>query len=93
MIWYLYIARCNDRSLYTGITTNPVRRENEHNFDNKLGAKSLRNKRPVHIVYTESYASHTEVAKREKAIKSWTREHKIKLIGRARSSIGRATPS
>ncbi len=92
-MWFLYIAHCNDGTLYTGITKNIDRREIEHNTNNTRGAKSLRNKRPVRIVYTETFATQTEAAKREKSIKKWTREHKFKLIDRARSSIGRATPS
>ena len=91
-MWYVYIARCNDDSLYTGITTNVERRELEHNTDNKLGAKSLRHKRPVKIIYTETYANQTKAAKREQAIKSWTREYKIKLIQRVRSSTVEQLP-
>ena len=55
MNWFVYIALCNDGTLYTGMTTDIIRREYEHNVDNKLGAKSLRSKRPIHIVYAEEY--------------------------------------
>ena len=82
MHWYVYIAKCNDDSLYTGITTDPDRRQKEHNTDNKLGAKSLRSKRPIHIVYTERYNNRSEAGKRERAIKSWERIYKLKLINR-----------
>jgi putative endonuclease len=78
--WFVYIALCQDNSLYTGITTNIKRREKEHNLDNKLGAKSLRAKRPVKIVYTEEYYNQKEAAQRERIIKNWQREDKIKLI-------------
>ncbi len=78
--WFVYIALCKDNSLYTGITTNIKRREREHNTDNKTGAKSLRSKRPVKIVYAEKYTNQKEAAKRERAIKNWKREYKIKLI-------------
>ncbi|PIR08266.1 endonuclease [Candidatus Gottesmanbacteria bacterium CG11_big_fil_rev_8_21_14_0_20_37_11] len=80
MIWFLYLAICNDKSIYTGITTNLKRRENEHNSDNKLGAKSLRNKRPIKIVYNEEYNTLSQARKREIEIKKWDRENKIKLI-------------
>ncbi len=80
--WFVYIALCKDNALYTGITTDIKRREKEHNLNNKLGAKSLRAKRPVKIVYTEAYHNQKEAAQRERAIKSWTREDKIKLIKR-----------
>jgi len=76
----MYIARCKDDSLYTGITRNLKRRIWEHNSDNRLGAKSLRSKRPVALAYYELFASRTEAAKRESAIKRWTRKYKLKLI-------------
>lgn len=82
MKWFLYIAKCRDNTLYTGITTDIKRREFEHNTDNKLGAKSLRGKRPIHIVYYESYNTQSDARKREAAIKTWKREYKINLIKR-----------
>jgi len=80
MEWSVYIAKCNDNSLYTGITKDIKRREWEHNNDNQLGAKSLRGKRPVQIIYTEPFQTQSEAAKREKAIKNRTRQYKLKLI-------------
>ncbi|KKR32389.1 MAG: Endo/excinuclease amino terminal domain protein [Candidatus Gottesmanbacteria bacterium GW2011_GWC2_39_8] len=80
--WFVYIAECNDGSLYTGITVDIKRREKEHNTDSKLGAKSLRGKRPVKIVYFEKYETQSEARKREAAIKKWHRESKINLIKR-----------
>jgi putative endonuclease len=80
MKWYVYIAKCVDNSLYTGISTNPKRRIREHNSDNRLGAKSLRYRRPVKLVYYEQFANQTQAAKRERAIKNWTRKYKLKLI-------------
>lgn len=80
MIWYVYIAKCNDGSLYTGITTDTKRREHEHNTDDRLGAKSLRGKRPVKIVFSERFKNRTEARKREIEIKGWKRKYKIKLV-------------
>jgi len=80
MNWYLYIVRCKDNSLYTGITIDIERRVNEHNIG--AGAKSLRGKRPVKLVYFEPCVSESEARKRESAIKSWKREYKLKLIER-----------
>ncbi len=80
MEWYLYLARCNDKTIYTGITTDLKRRELEHNTDDKLGAKSLRHKRPVRIIYTESYLTQSEARKREAEIKRWKRKYKLMLI-------------
>ena len=79
-MWFLYIARCRDNSLYTGITTDIKRRESEHNEDNIRGAKSLRYKRPVHIIYTEQFETQSEARIREAQIKRWKREYKLKLI-------------
>lgn len=78
--WFVYIAKCKNNSLYTGITTNIKRRELEHNTNNKSGAKSLRSKRPIKIIYKEMFHNQTEAAKRERAIKNWKREYKLKLI-------------
>ncbi len=79
-MWFLYIARCNDDTLYTGITTDVQRRELEHNSDNKKGAKSVRHKRPVKIIYTETYITQSEARTREADIKSWKRKYKLELI-------------
>ena len=78
MKWFLYIVKCRDDSLYTGITTDITRRIKEHNLG--IGAKSLRGKLPVELVYSEIYNSQNEARKREEAIKSWKREYKLKLI-------------
>ena len=69
-----------EASLYTGITKSLERRIYEHNFSDQLGAKSLRYRRPVTLVYYESFADQSEAAKREKSIKGWTRKYKLKLI-------------
>ncbi len=80
MKWFVYIVEGCDQSLYTGITTDVKRRIREHNNDNIKGAKSLRSKRPVVLKYLEGYNNQEMAAKRERAIKNWKREKKIKLI-------------
>ena len=82
MKWYVYIVRCSDTSLYTGITLDIKRRIGEHNGNNARGAKSLRGKRPVKLVYYEEFLSQKEARQRELAIKNWTRSYKLKLIER-----------
>ena len=79
MKWYVYIVLCQDKSLYTGLTTDIIRRVNEHN-NSKLGAKSLRGKRPVELVYKEEFDSQSQARKREAAIKNWKRKSKLQLI-------------
>lgn len=86
MQWYVYIVRCADGTLYTGITKDLDRRIKEHNFDNGLGAKSLRYRRPVSLVYYQSFSDQSEAARRERAIKQWRREYKLKLIEKFRGS-------
>ncbi len=73
MKWYLYIARCSDGSLYTGITIDIKRRLFEHNYL-ASGAKSLVGKRPVSLVYQELYNNRSEALRRESEIKGWRRE-------------------
>lgn len=76
--WYVYILKCADNSLYTGITTDIKRRLKEHN-DGK-GAKSVLGKRPVEIAYTEKAENQIMAAKREREIKSWSRQKKLSII-------------
>ena len=94
MNWYLYMVEAKDLSLYTGITTNVKRRVMEHN--GKKGAKALKGKIPVSLVYVERYNNRSEASKREQEIKDMKRAEKLKLIEeytRVRSSTGRAVPS
>lgn len=78
-MWFVYIAQCADGTLYTGVTKNLERRETEHNHGNR-GAKSLRYRRPVSIVYNEIFDTETQAKKREFEIKSWKRYKKLQLI-------------
>jgi predicted GIY-YIG superfamily endonuclease len=77
-MWTLYIARFSKNKLYTGITVDINRRIKQHN--NGIGAKSLKGKGPVELVYTEHYLTNNLAAKREREIKSWNREKKLNLI-------------
>jgi len=78
--WYVYILKCADNTLYTGITTDIERRINQHNNDNKLGAKYTRVRRPVKIVHQEKLASRSLAGKREAAIKKLKRVDKELLF-------------
>jgi putative endonuclease len=80
MKWFVYIVKCKDDSLYTGITTDPKRREHEHNSDRIRGAKSLSGRLPVKLIYKEVYNNQKDAAKREREIKGWRREKKLSLI-------------
>jgi putative endonuclease len=78
--WYVYILRCSDNTLYTGITIDPARRLKEHNEDDKLGARYTRARRPVDLIYQESCANRSAAARREAAIRKMSRKEKLHLI-------------
>lgn len=80
--WFLYMVRCADDTLYTGITTDVERRINEHNSDDRTGARYTRTRRPVYLVYTEQVESRSAAASREAAIKKLTRRQKLALCTR-----------
>lgn len=77
--WYIYIVRCRDNTLYTGISTDPETRVVEHNTGQN-GAKYTRARRPVSLLYTEPAASRSAALKREIAIKRLSRQAKLALI-------------
>ena len=79
MQYYLYIVRSKDNSLYTGITNNVVRRVHEHNKTSR-GAKALRGKLPVNLVYSQVYKSKSQALKREHEIKNWNKDKKEDLV-------------
>jgi len=78
--WHIYILRCADGTLYTGVTTDLTRRVQEHNESGK-GAKYTRVRRPVVLVYNEAFESRSAACVREAAIKKLSREEKSALIG------------
>ena len=77
-IWYLYILRCKDGTLYTGITTDVEKRLEAHRSGR--GAKYTRGRAPLELVYRETCGSHSDALKREHQIKALSREDKQKLI-------------
>ena len=79
-MWFIYIVRCGDSTLYTGITTDLTRRITEHNSTNKSAAKYTRTRSPVILVYAEEASSRSEALKREAAIKRLTRRGKESLL-------------
>ena len=77
-IWYLYILRCGDGSLYTGITTDVEKRLEAHRAGK--GAKYTRGRSPLELAYREECGSHSEALKREFQVKGLPREEKLHLI-------------
>ena len=78
--WFVYMLRCADDTLYTGITTEPARRVDEHNSDNTLGARYTRSRRPVALAYVEEQPTRAAAAKREAALKKLDRSRKLELL-------------
>lgn len=80
MPYFFYILRCADNALYCGITTDLERRAQEHNSDPRKGAKSLRGKKPVVLVYSEEHPDLQSALKREREVKKWTKQKKERLV-------------
>ncbi len=76
--WYLYILRCGDGSLYTGITTDVEKRLAVHRSGK--GAKYTRGRGPLALVYREECASHSDALKRERQVKALPREEKLRMV-------------
>ncbi|MDT3707134.1 MAG: GIY-YIG nuclease family protein [Thiobacillus sp.] len=77
--WWVYMLRCADGSLYTGITTDVARRLAEHNGDGGVGARYTRSRRPVELAYREAASNRSEAARREAAIKRLDHARKLAL--------------
>ena len=78
-MWHIYILECNDKTLYTGVTTGLKRRVREHNTA-KAGAKYTKGRRPVKIVYSCLRKDKSRAQKEEHRIKKLARADKLKLI-------------
>lgn len=78
-MYYVYILKCSDKTLYTGITTNLKRRVEEHN-SSQFGAKYTRGRRPVRLVYSIKKKTRSLALKEECKIKKLSRIDKLNLI-------------
>jgi len=78
-MYYIYLLRCSDNSLYCGQTKDLQRRVQEHNSDNSK-SKYTRTRRPVELVYSEKHKTISSVLKREFEIKKMSKIQKEKLI-------------
>lgn len=73
------MLRCSDNSLYTGYSTDPIRRLSEHNSSSR-GAKYTRSRRPCKLVHIEAYDTKSEALKREYQIKRLSKKNKESLV-------------
>lgn len=78
MNWLVYMLECSDNSIYTGITNNLEERLKKHQSGN--GAKYLRGRLPIKLVYKEKFLNRSEATKREIYIKKMSKKEKKHLI-------------
>lgn len=79
--WWVYFLRCSDNSLYAGVTTDILRRIDEHN-NSKLGAKYTRARRPVRLAYLEKSDNKSTACQREYQIRHLTKVKKEQLVSK-----------
>lgn len=80
MAYIVYMLRCSDSTLYTGITNDLERRLKQH--ENGNGSRYVRTRRPFRLVYTEDAESRSEALRRELQIKAMSRPEKLRLARR-----------
>ena len=85
--WYLYVVRCNDGTLYTGVSTDVSRRVREHNGSKKRGAKYTKSRRPVELVWSREYKNRSEAQSAEYSFKKLLHKQKWEIINENRSCI------
>ncbi len=81
-MYFVYILRCADGTLYTGYTRDPRTRKRAHNSGR--GAKYTAGRRPVQLVYQEAFRSLGKALAREYVVKQLTRAQKDALVVSAR---------
>lgn len=79
-MYFVYIVRCADDSLYTGITRDLERRVDEHNCNDQRGAAYTQSRRPVVLVYEEVCPTRSDASKREHEIKQMSKQEKESLL-------------
>lgn len=87
MPWFVYMARCRDGSVYTGITTDVEKRLAQHNAGS--GAKYTRTRGPVVVAHQEPVANESVARKREAEIKRWTKSAKEAFLLAQRKNSAR----
>jgi putative endonuclease len=80
MGWTVYIIRCDDGTLYTGVTTDVERRFREHR-EQPRGAKFFNGRKPLQVVWREPGHTRSSACRREAAIKKLSRAEKLRLLG------------
>lgn len=78
--WHVYVLRCADDSLYTGVAVDVARRLQQHNGELAGGARYTSGRRPVELLWSESVGNRSEAQQREAAIKKMSRREKMALF-------------
>ena len=78
-MYFVYILKCSDDSLYTGIAKNLEKRLKEHN-NSELAAKYTRSRRPVQLVFSKEFETRSLALKEEASIKKLSKQEKLKII-------------
>jgi putative endonuclease len=80
--WYVYVLRCGDGSLYTGVARDVERRLRQHNGELAGGARYTRGRRPVELLWSEAHGDRAAAQSREAVLKRLPRRAKLALIRR-----------
>ncbi len=78
-MYFVYILKCSDDSLYTGIAKDLEKRLKEHN-NSELAAKYTRSRRPVQLVFSKEFETRSLALKEEASIKKLSKQEKLKII-------------
>jgi putative endonuclease len=84
--WSCYKVRCADRSFYVGVATDVGERIKEHNWG--CGAAFTAKRRPVSLVWQQRFENQRDARERERELKSWRREKKLRLVREFQLAIG-----
>jgi len=79
--WHVYVLRCADGTLYTGVTRDLQKRLSQHNGMQAGGPKYTRGRRPVQLMWSDTAADRSTAQQQEAAIKKLSRVEKLRLIG------------
>ncbi len=79
-LWYVYVLRCADGSLYTGVARDLQRRLLQHNGELAGGSRYTRGRRPVELLWSDTELDRSTAQRREAAIKKLSRDQKLRLL-------------
>jgi putative endonuclease len=79
-VWFLYLVRCADSSLYTGITTNVAERFAQHSRGGARAAKYLRGRGPLQLVFSVEVGDRSQASRLERQVKRLSRQQKERLL-------------